>query len=395
MRKFTQKEITGIARAFQTFMAACNGQRVRIQPHLEQVERALSAGITVDELLNFGNYNRAAALKPGANLADYVGMMVDGAIEVRSLKDEEDWDNAGMFIFIAEMFHDFYVEICAKGGTFGTPTAKSNLQKAIVRNSLQGIMNEATIRQVMDATALGDNLTCFKYIQELLINRESYDVDDSLTEEQEARRAAAPADFEPAAPEGVPHTGDTAEVGTEAAPQPDDESIHGDFDGFGEEEPLGEGAGAFVTMPAPREYKRARVIDAVNELTLDSLTKFMGLFDGDMSFDEFITALTDGDFDKGKEMTEEREVHQLLNGSLYVPFLECARWQGVEISEETASKMDLLTTNWDLRDDKTRKLQKIKELVYNHAVENSEDMDLMDVIADLEELYSQDGKIQK
>jgi len=387
MRIFTQKDLFGYARAFQTFMGACNGQQVRIKPHGEQVERALKAGITIDELLNFDNYRRVEEVKPNASLVDYVDLLIDRRIEVLSLTEDSDWDNPGTFPFYAEMFHNYYVETCGIGGTFSTPTAKENLRKAILRNSLQAIMNHKTIEQVMEATGQGKKLSCFRYIKEILDNRESYDIDNTLSEAQEARHAFTEI-LIPGRPQGEPveHNPGTAEVITEGAPQPSDSSIHAS-DGFYDEIPP-EGDEAFVAMPAPREVKRASIIEAINALPLSALTKFMALFDEDMSFDEFVNLLTDGEVDKSREMTDERNVHQLINGSLYLPFLNCARWQGIEISEETASKMDLLTTNWDLRDAKTRKLQKIKELIYNHTVNNSDDGDLMGVIADLEKYYS-------
>ena len=61
--------------------------------------------------------------------------------------------------------------------------------------------------------------------------------------------------------------------------------------------------------------------------------------------------------------------------------------QGVEVSEELASKTDFLAVSWDLRDKKTRRLQKMRELIME-AMQEREDDDLLGALNDLESIYS-------
>lgn len=390
MRKFTENDLKGLARAFQTFMGAMNGQQVTVKTHLPVVERALAEGVTVDELLNPANYHRAEEIVQNATLDDYADILVHNRIPVRELKDEPDWDDTNAFPLLAEIFHDYYMEICPKGGTWSTVVAKMNLRHAISRHSLQGVMSETLIRSVMERTGLNGNLTCYQYIQEILINRDDYHVDNSLSEEQNRRRDIEACSRQDAGGAEDSHgERDPVELVTESSPDPDDPTIYGETDGDGTED-TGGGQGAFVTMPSPREYKRAHVLEAVRGLEIREFRELSRMYDEAISVDEFITNLADGKFDARMESTEARNAHQYINGTLYPHFIECAAWQGVEISEETAANMDTLKVSWDLRDARTRKLQKIKELIYNSAVENSDDMDLLSVIDDLERLYSKD-----
>lgn len=393
MRKFTENDLTGLARAFQTFMGSMNGQQVKVSTHLPVVERALAEGITVDELLNAANYFRAKEITPNATLDEYADILIHNQIPVKELKDEPDWDDPNAFPLLAEIFHDYYMEICPKGGTWGTAVAKMNLQHALGRYSLQGIMSEELIRSAMEKTGLGRNMTCYQFIQDILINRDSYHVDTSLSEEQTRRRnleACSHMDANEAdSSEGHPEAGDFVELDTEGSPDPDDPTIYGETDGSGEENVDGVQS-AFVTMPSPKEYKRAHVLEAVKGLEIKEFKELSRMYDEEISVDEFITNLADGKFDTRMESAEARNAHQYINGTLYPHFIECAAWQGVEVSEETAANMDLLKISWDMRDKKTRKLQKIKELIYNNAVENTDDVDLMSVIDDLEKLYSKE-----
>ena len=72
---------------------------------------------------------------------------------------------------------------------------------------------------------------------------------------------------------------------------------------------------------------------------------------------------------------------------LYPYYISCTRMQGVEVSEELASKTDFLAVSWDLRDKKTRRLQKMRELIME-AMQEREDDDLLGALNDLESIYS-------
>ena len=114
------------------------------------------------------------------------------------------------------------------------------------------------------------------------------------------------------------------------------------------------------------------------------MTRFVKTKSDDITLEEFINALAEGRIDKHAESANARTTHIYLNENLYTSFLECLALQGVSISEETATKMDYLSESWDMRSEKTRKMQKMKELIYQHAFD---DEDLLSVINDLEDYY--------
>ncbi len=386
MRTFTDKDRQGLARALQTFMSHANGQQVNVNRHLTQAETALAEGLTVDELLNAGNYARAAELDGKPSVEEYVKILTRNAVAVVPLRDEPGWDNPAAFTAIAEAFHDFYMEICPKGGTWSTQQAKANLQKAIEANSLQGIMSSVLIGKVMDTSGRGRELTCFQYIEELIKNPEQYAIDNSMSEEQDRRQQEMAASLESGPADERPAEEKSIELDTEGSPVDDDTSIYNTM----QEDAMQDfPTDTFVSAPSPKEYKRTYLAEALKGLQISEFTALSGLFPKEMTVDEMITALSEGKIDKSKESIDARNAHQLLNGMLYTHFLNCARWQGMEISEESASKMDLVCESWDFRDSRTRKLQKIKELIYGNAVD-SEDLDLLSVIEDLENLYGKE-----
>lgn len=379
MRKFTEKDITGLSRAFQTFMGAQNGQRVNVGRHRRQLERAIAEGITIDELLNTGNYARVEhALGKKPSLEEYVDSLVNEKVLIMNYRAENGWD----FDYIAEVFHDFFLELRPKGGTWSTQSAKMNLQKLVSRNTLQGIMSNELIEKVSEATGRGDELTCFQYVEMLLAKKDDEEpvIDNSLTEEQaqkmEERQSMAVVDLEAEAREendaDIPPAGEKmAEINDQNFP----------------EEPFSPEIG-YAALPAPREFKRVHIAEALRGLTIAEFVELSKIFDEGIYIDEMIDRLTDGDFNKNDESTMARNAHMSIKSSLFPHFLECAAWQGVDISETTAMNMDLLSMSWDMRDPNTRKLQKLRELVYSQAINNAEDADLIDVIQDLEKFYA-------
>lgn len=365
------------------------------------VDDALAAGVTADELLNAANWARAR--DGGAASADeYVAALSRGGIAARPLRDEDDWDTpATKTAALGEIFHDYYTEIRPKGGAYTSATARINLRAAVARYGLQAIMSETLMDTVADILEKGDTMTCYQYIEHLAGTEDGDRVDTSLSEEQAHRReseivsleqmdaaatdddampaAAAPeetaqqtADAEEEAPEGPA-------MHTEGRQESDDWSFYDD-----DQEPV---QGGYMTMPSPTEYKRAQIADALKVLQLDEFMALARCFDSGKSVDEMITDLADGKLRRDREDAEAREAHQILNGLLYSPFMECVTWQGVELSEAGAARLDLLLEGWDLRDARTRRLQKLKSLIYSSAMENAEDTELMAAVDDLEKYY--------
>ena len=388
MRKFTENDIAGIARALQTFMGYRNGQDVTVKVHQGQVELALAEGITIDELLNTANYQRVNKMIPNASVEEYVDALVKNQVKVTSLSDEPGWNDPEGFPALAETFHDYYVVINPKGGSWSVTQAKLNLQKAIESNSLQGLMSEELINKVMEKTGQGKELTCYQYLTQVVKEKDiAAEIDNSLSEEQtKHRELMAQSVMETAVAEEEDDEEQNEEPVPEGMPEEDDHTLYPPDEDDAETDLHGDGT--FVTIPSPKEYKRARVIDALKTLEVAEFIALAKTFNQDMSVDEMITALSDGKIDRNSETLEARNAHQMINSDLFQFYIYCAKWQGVEVNEKTATKLDLLAENWDLRDTRTRKLHKIKELVYSHTIENSEDMDLMSVVEDLEQLYS-------
>lgn len=408
MRIFTEKDKLALAAALQSFIGEMTGTTVRVNTCQSYVEKALSAGILVDELLNRENYARLAEVTSKPDLDTYVDALIERTVLVKPIKDDDDWNDPAGFILYATVFHDFYQRINGTGGTFTTPMAKSNLMKAISRNSLQGILSEKLIEEVMEKSGKAEKLTCFNYIEIFLHDAEDYEIDNSLSEEQESRRAIfedntaeVPAD-EMQGEEGEvvdiqPDMSDVFEKNliTEGAETENDESIYGS-DNWEQDEEDGTAAsgtsGVYIAAYNPRQFKRDRVAEAVLTLSVAEIAEFAKYIatnadEDSITLEEFITALAQGRFDKKAESVEARQAHQYLNGELFKSFLDCVAMQGVEISEESATRMDILSDSWDMRDNKTRRLQKIKELVYQHAID---DNDLLGVIEDLETIYSKE-----
>lgn len=392
MRIFTENDKQALGAALKTFYGYMNGTNVRTAVCTAQAEKALAAGLTIDEILNRENYARVAEEKK-PTLEEYIDALIERAILVRPLKDEADWADPGGFILYAEIFHDFYQRINGTGGTYTTATAKANLAKAINRNGLQPILSDKLIGEVMDKSGKGEKLTCFNYIEHLLLDAESYDIDNSLSEEQFRRDAISQEEQNPVIPDD-PSFAETAEaeprekdgdpaVTTEGSETDNDGSLYPDWE---DPEP-GEQSSAYLAALNPREFKRNCVAELIYTLTLQEIAemaRFVKTKSDDITLEEFINALAEGRIDKHAESANARTTHIYLNENLYTSFLECLALQGVSISEETATKMDYLSESWDMRSEKTRKMQKMKELIYQHAFD---DEDLLSVINDLEDYY--------
>lgn len=409
MRIFTEQDKLALAAALQTFYAYLTGMTVRINACQEHVEKALAGGITVDELLNMNNYRRLAEALDKPDLAAYIDALLYRKLPVLTIKEEDDWKDPDTFIYYSEMFHDFYQKINGKGGTYTTSTAKMNLVKAITRNSFQAILSEKLILETMEKTGQGENLTCFNYLVELLHNAENYDIDNSLSDEQEYRKKLSePVEMEEAQKDEHAETveresDEDQNVKTESAATQNDESLYadpadmytfnennmGDIDDIlsGDEDEHTDVA--FISSFNPKQFKRNHIANVILGLTISDIvefTQYLTNMTQNPTLEEFIGALTEGNINKKMESVTAREIHMFLNGELHPNFLECVRMQGVTISEETASKYDVLTEGWDMRNDNVRKIQKLKELIYMNA---GDDADLQSVLTDLERMYQE------
>jgi hypothetical protein len=430
MRKFTDKDIVAIAAALSTFTKYVNGKRVMTKICLPTVRRAVNAGLSLDEIFNKENYSRAGEISPMPSVDEYIETMIGRKITVKPFSEDEHLDED--YTCLSECFHDFFTEISPRGGRWNIPNAKANLQKAISLYGLQPLFSEELMRAVnekyksksdnKEKTADKDEkseeneegITCFEYIAEILKHKDDYDIVTDPTQEQldraeenktlidnieKAEEIEAPQvekteitdeDDEPDGPYASGKEVYQDKLHTETAYQPDDPDIYNDDEpGL---IPGQEDTNAFITMiDSPREFKRQCVAKEVMNSELDEINELAQLT-GQKRIEDIIIALTDGKFDIEKESLAAKQIHQYYNTDLMRSFIQCVTSQQYEINEDSAVKYDVLKDNWDLRDVATRKLHKLKQLIYTYALD---DDDMMNAIKDLEDLYSEKENKEK
>lgn len=406
MRKFTQNDLDGLAKAFQTFMSHANGQQVYIKTHKSELMRALQSGITIDELFNIHNYRRTAEVIPQASVKDYVDKLLDCSICINTIRADYDPQDETTKAIIADVFHSFYVFNCNKGGQYTTPNAINGIMKAVLRFSLQTVCSEELMCEVakhLDGDVNAEKITCFKYIQELITNQENYNAldedTDSLTEEQQARfrEQTAPVEEEI---HNIPEDEDGKKLSTEGAPWENDGDIYCpdlkemEYEDNADEEPYSPKEETFFMSVSPKIMKLNAVKQMLSSLLLSEIQILFSKETEDIILDEFITNLVDGKYTLDMSDTRERELYLAMNGNLLPQFVECLKRQGREVDETTVAKIDLIKTEWDLRDYGTRVVQKLRELVLADSI-NEIDAEVLSAINDLEDFYKKKRKEQQ
>lgn len=426
MRIFTHKDKRATLVALRTFMRPLTGERIPGKEGSEMVDFALLSGLTLDEIFNPANFSRALNASPGLTAADYIELMVNRSFEVRSLKDDEGWNETACgFLIVAETAQAFYKEITANGGKWNTPTALNNLAKCIRHHSLQAILSEGLINIVSErmqdkAEAVAENpdaepndgeqnsqkgfLNFYNYILTIDEDVNTIPVDDSLTEEQQVRLRESEdlinAIYEEPLhaddnddPEGMTDTvdenDDPYDGHTEMAPEEEnnDDGLEQGFEINREAEEEGGFTAAFISQNNPRDTKRNCIWASLGNYTYAELGGFLDTMENgaELSMQEIIENLTDGKFDVYKESPETARIHMSIVGDLLPSFIECVRTQGIIMDENLAAKYDILHDSWDLRDPAIRKLHKLKLLIYKQG---DDDPDLIGAIHDIENLYT-------
>lgn len=391
-RIFTENDRLAASVALMAFLREMDGKTRKSKTLLPVVEHALEGGVTFDELFNRQNWLRASAAVEGLSPDDYIALMISRSIDCRSIKEEEGWcDDMDNMSLIARCFHDFYMHICPKGGTWSTDNARLNLENAIKIYSLQALMSEKSIRNAMGEDENAPELTCFNYV--LGVIKHTVEVEDTLSEPQymlknrdeeyQILEEEQDTEGQEEEKEDEDEQADVAKkLRTEPEPEEDDLSIYDqmDEDGF-----WGEDADTFVSLTNPREMKRGAIMSIIYNYMMDELNELIALVPDVTTLSDFVEKLTDGNIDAANETTKAREIHQIMNGELLPAFINCINMQGFEMTEELAMTHDPLMEKWDFRDERTRKLHKLKRLIYNHG---EEDQDLLNCIPDIEKLYA-------
>lgn len=383
MKIFTKKDREALTVAFFTFMKNMDGRRTQIKSLTPVIDKGLDNGLTIDEIFNLRNYARAKSIQENPTAAEYIDILIERQVDSIALNDDEQWeDNLNEVTLLSNCIHDFYITINPKGGTWNTDNARNNLYKVIRKNSLQGIMSENLINEVAEKINVGKELTLFKYIETLLKDNE-INVDNGLTQEQENRCKQAEefiGQFIDNSHEEKPS------LKTEGIAEEDTDifNIH-EWD---EEEPMVETQ--FINQN-PQEYKKHCLTQVLLSYPLDEINTIASIIINDtnepLTLENIINALTNGKYNKEKEDSKSNKCHQNINQDLTENWSNCLQMQGIEIENDMLSHCDPMIDSWDMRDDKTRKIQKLARLIYNYG---EEDIDLLNALKDLENKYSED-----
>lgn len=387
-RTFTENDKNAIAVALMVFLREMDGKSRKSKTLVPIVEYALEGGLTIDELFNRQNWIRAASEINGLSPHDYVSLMLNQNILCKEIKQEDSWcDDLDNMALIAKCFHDFYITICPKGGTWSTDNARLNLEKAIRMHSLQALMSETAI---MNANGrFYPQLTCFNYV--LGVVRNSYNVENIKSENQvmKENRNNEFNIIERAISQEIEDEDNnipSQQLRTEPEPEDEDNTIY-PMDDMDTDNMWGQETETFVSMVNPREMKRNAILSILYNYMVDELNELIAIVPDVTTLADFVEKLTDGNIDTSNESIKAREIHQLMNGELLTSFITCIKMQGFDMTEELALSHDPLIEKWDFRDIKTRKAHKLKRLIYTYG---SEDEDLQDCINDIEKFYLND-----
>lgn len=386
MRIFTEKDKKALIKAIRAFLRTMSGERLSTPTGTKLVEKALGGGLTLDELLNPGNWIRAKEVCAELDANEYVDLLLSGGVEVRKLSQEPQWhEPASDFTVVAEAAHDFFMEVTGRGGKWNIPSALTNLAKAIRRHGLQPLLSEALIEEVIKDDA---EMTYFGYIEAITRDFNSLPVDSSLSEEQQKR-----ADEQEEAVSQHVQTVDVVKGIDEETLENVDRLEHNDEDPneapYPDWDDRDEHEAAFETMVVgrnPNEHKRESII---NILANYSPSEIMGIIDTveggrNMPMSDLIDCLTYGRFSPALEKPETRTIHKHMSADLLPSFIDSVRMQGIEMDEETAAGYDILHDSWDLRTPEVRKLYKLRKLIIMYG---SDDEDLQKALEDIENLY--------
>lgn len=369
MRNITTNDRLAASHAFLTFWRCVSGQkRTSLRKIKQIINDAIDAGTNMDQIFNPVNYERVREKIQEPTPTEYLSSLRDGSIMAKELTREDNWIEENIFATIAESFHEFFIHIEPTGGVWSTGKAKSNLAKAITRFNLEAIMSETLIKEI--AEKKDSKLTCFQYIQELIENAESYDIELSPTQATKQARM-------------IQEETQNA-LGTIGKPNDDEDlvspEIYEEENKFqGEEWKDLENIDTVMSLN-PREWKRKAILEAMLGCSINELSDIASAIKDGINcntLEDLLTALTEGDLDMEKENPAARHAHAMINGDISQAFVNCAGIQGISMEEATLQLHDPLIEDWDIRDKKARTALKLKQLIYTHGYE---DEDLRDFL---------------
>lgn len=369
-RKFTETDRKALVPALRVFIRAVTGKLLPAAQAAGIVSQVLDRGITVDALLNRGNWRRALGENPELDAQGYADYLCRDypCPHVTELKAEPDWhEPESGWPTVAEAAHDFYMQVTGKGGKFNTQSALMNLAKAVDAHSLQAILSEELIFAV---TSADEPATFFEYIQAIADDFKSLPVNDALTAAQQQRLDLL------GTPSGAPESPEVHD--------PDEDDPYPDTDFLGDAY-----HGSAGLIPDPMQEKRKSIANAIYAYSPQDillLTETMVQGEKPLSLSEIVDRLTAGEFQPEKESEPVRRIHNFLSGDLTTSFIETVRMQQFEMDQDQAANYDILHDSWDFRNDEVRKVHKLKKLIYGA---DEVDPDLLAVLKDVERLYKE------
>ena len=388
-RIFNQKDIQGLGRVLSYMASLASGASPSDERCEELCRAALAAGLTVDEMFNPINF---VSVNFSQNMEEFLDRLICNNIKIVALKDNENWADGPNMVIITDIVKAFF-----KGeipGPYAVISVNELLKEAISKNDLQTLLSYETYERLTKDTQVVNIEGYLKlfiaadlpnlYSKEQIERREleAYSVLE-MCENAEECNDECNGESKEACQDIEAEDGEAHNISTESIEEGNICPTEKDDLEFSEHIEVG----TVVNLFNPRDMKRNHIVNAIYGLQVDELITLLSAFDSNKCYEEVLDDLTDGKIEGLKEQVATRNVHQIINSMLYPYYISCTRMQGVEVSEELASKTDFLAVSWDLRDKKTRRLQKMRELIME-AMQEREDDDLLGALNDLESIYS-------
>lgn len=152
-----------------------------------------------------------------------------------------------------------------------------------------------------------------------------------------------------------------------------------------------EGESALFITEDPQDYKEKCIRSIIMNYTIADLMAMERNISGDgeekFTIEGLIRALSEGKYDRTTETEQTRTIHENMNQDLTENWMQCMYRQGIDVTEDLMKVADPLCDTWDMRDQKTRTLQKLLKMI----TRDGHDDELMKAYKDLENLYRTDS----
>lgn len=449
MRIFTDKEHDAVTNAYMVFMREMTGKKYQSKTAKKYVCSLLEDGLTFDEIFNPLNYIRYIAyLKQNAvnekdTIEDFIDKMKQLYIDVRKLNDD-DWIHSDHKDLVINCLQKFYATYKEAGVVFSRYTSLS-VCNAITKYGMQTMMNEELINKYLDtgnAPGLahfskwllesqdGESIAKASEPTEEQVAREKLrtyveeedertphkesngetegeipvDSDECrIVDEQEIRRTV---EGEPEAEARVTTMGVSEEPEYDAGAEQPARTEGGNedeqnpeipetfFDVAGLTDTEDENNEAIFIGKDPQTYKKECIISIMANYTpgqLEEISRYAEV-DGENTLENIAEALAEGRYSVRDESDAAMNVHNTMNMDLSLNWENIMREQGIEPDEKLRVNSDPLVERWDMRDDATRKLQKLRKIILAGGNDAIDDEDIQQIFRDLESKYEADKK---